>query len=67
MGLAEAAPWVGSGAAVFGSGAAWPDLIVAALLALLGIAGGSQIVRQAWTELKSAPRAPATSKEQSRA
>ncbi len=52
---------------VFGSGAAWPDLSVAALLALLGIAGGSQIVRQAWTELKSAPRAPATSKEQSRA
>lgn len=41
---------------VFGSGTAWPDLIFAALLALLGIGGGSQIVRQAWTELRTASK-----------
>jgi Co/Zn/Cd efflux system component len=39
---------------VFGSGTAWPDLLVAVLLAALGLSGGFQIVRQAWTELKSA-------------
>ncbi len=38
---------------VFGTGTAWPDLIVAALLALLGISGGIQIVRQARLELRS--------------
>jgi hypothetical protein len=30
---------------------AWPDIIVAAILAGLEISGGSQIVRQAMTEL----------------
>ena len=38
---------------VFGTGTAWPDLIVAALLALLGISGGIQIVQQARLELRS--------------
>ena len=38
---------------VFGTGTAWPDLIVAALLAVLGISGGIQIVRQARLELGS--------------
>lgn len=38
---------------VFGTGTAWPDLIVAAILALLGISGGVQIVRQARRELRS--------------
>ena len=38
---------------VFGTGTAWPDLIVAAILALLGISGGIQIVRQARLELRS--------------
>ena len=38
---------------VFGTGTAWPDLIIAALLALLGISGGIQIVRQALGELGS--------------
>lgn len=38
---------------VFGSGTAWPDLIVASLLALFGISGGIQIVRQALLELQS--------------
>ena len=38
---------------VFGTGTAWPDLVVAAILALLGISGGIQIVRQARRELGS--------------
>ncbi len=38
---------------VFGTGTAWPDLIVAATLALLGISGGIQIVQQARRELGS--------------
>lgn len=38
-------------AGVFGTGTAWPDLIVAGLLASLGAWGGSQIVRHAWDEL----------------
>lgn len=38
---------------VFGTGTAWPDLIVAALLAVLGISGGIQIVQQARRELGS--------------
>ncbi|MCQ9157069.1 cation transporter [Acidomonas methanolica] len=32
---------------VFGTGAAWPDLIVAAVMATLGITGGAQIIRHA--------------------
>lgn len=38
---------------VFGTGTAWPDLIVAAVLALLGISGGVQIIRQARSELRT--------------
>ncbi|QAY96399.1 cation transporter [Methylovirgula ligni] len=38
-------------AGVFGSGAAWPDLIVATIMATLGVRGGWQIVRQARSEL----------------
>ena len=38
---------------VFGTGTAWPDLIVAAILAVLGISGGIQIVQQARLELRS--------------
>lgn len=38
-------------ASVFGTGTAWPDLIVAAVMAGLGIAGGVQIMRQARSEL----------------
>ena len=36
---------------VFGTGTAWPDLIVAALMAALGISGGWKIIRLAWNEL----------------
>lgn len=37
---------------VFGTGSGWPDLIVAAILATLGISGGIQIMRQAGGELR---------------
>lgn len=39
-------------AGVFGTGTAWPDLIVAGVMAVLGISGGVQIVRQARAELR---------------
>jgi len=40
---------------VFGTGSAWPDLIVATIMAALGITGGWQIVRQANSELRQLP------------
>jgi Co/Zn/Cd efflux system component len=40
---------------VFGTGTAWPDLIVAAIMATLGISGGVKIIRLAWAELSVAP------------
>lgn len=36
---------------VFGTGSAWPDLIVAAIMATIGIAGGWKIIRLAWSEI----------------
>jgi Co/Zn/Cd efflux system component len=36
---------------VFGTGAGWPDVIVAAIMGGLGLWGGAQIVRQALREL----------------
>ena len=39
-------------AGVFGTGTAWPDLIVAALMAGLGLWGGFQIITQAIVELR---------------
>ena len=52
---------VAAAVGVFGTGTAWPDLIVAAILAALGVSGGVQIVRQAWGELRDerAARVPA--------
>jgi Co/Zn/Cd efflux system component len=44
-------------AGVFGTGTGWPDIIVATIMAVLGIGGGGQIVRQAWGELRTAPAA----------
>ncbi len=38
-------------AGVFGTGTAWPDLIVAGIMAALGISGGAQIILQARQEL----------------
>lgn len=40
---------------VFGSGTAWPDLIVAAIMAMLGITGGIKIFRLAVSELTHEP------------
>jgi Co/Zn/Cd efflux system component len=40
-------------AGVFGSGTGWPDVIVAAIMAALGLSGGWQIIRQALAELRS--------------
>ncbi len=45
-------------AGVFGTGTAWPDLIVAGLMAGLGLWGGFQIIAQARSELRTA--APST-------
>ena len=44
---------VGAAAGVFGTGTAWPDLIVAALLAALGISGGWQSMRQSLAEMRT--------------
>lgn len=45
-------------AGVFGTGTAWPDLIVAGVMAALGISGGFQIVRQARAELARSRKVP---------
>jgi Co/Zn/Cd efflux system component len=37
---------------VFGTGTGWPDVIVAIVMAALGLAGGWQIVRHAFAELR---------------
>lgn len=43
---------VAAAAGVFGTGTAYPDLVVAAILAALGLSGGWQIIRQARGELR---------------
>jgi Co/Zn/Cd efflux system component len=43
-------------AGVFGTGTAWPDIIVASVMAALGVSGGWQIVRQAAGELRGERR-----------
>jgi Co/Zn/Cd efflux system component len=42
---------------VFGTGTGWPDVTVAAIMAVLGLSGGWQIVRQAKGELRRAEAA----------
>jgi Co/Zn/Cd efflux system component len=44
-------------AGVFGTGTGWPDVIVAATMAGLGISGGWQIISQAISELHQATAA----------
>src|SRR3954470_2164023 len=44
-------------AGVFGTGTGWPDIIVATIMAALGISGGLQILAHAWSELRSIPAA----------
>lgn len=43
---------VGAAIGVFGTGTAVPDIVVAVILASLGVSGGYQIVRQAMRELR---------------
>lgn len=50
---------VAAAAGVFGTGTAWPDLIVAGILAGLGVWGGLQIVRQALGDLRADGNGPA--------
>lgn len=50
-------------AGVFGTGTAWPDLIVAAVMAGLGLWGGWQIVSQASAELRDERTAPLVAAE----
>ena len=45
-------------AGVFGSGTGWPDIVVAAIMAMLAISGGWQICRQALGELRHTHRIP---------
>ena len=40
---------------VFGTGTAWPDLMVAAIMATISISGGVKIIRLAWSELSVKP------------
>jgi Co/Zn/Cd efflux system component len=44
---------VAAAAGVFGTGSAWPDLVVAGIMGTLGLLGGWQIIRQARGELGS--------------
>lgn len=44
---------IAAAAGVFGTGSAWPDLAVAAIMALLAISAGWSVVRQARGELRS--------------
>lgn len=39
---------------VFGTGAGWPDVVVAGIMAVLAVSGAMQIVRQALAELRTA-------------
>ncbi len=50
---------------VFGLNSAWPDLAVAALMAVLGISGGVQIMRQARAEMHGEPLSAPASYQQS--
>lgn len=40
---------------VFGTGTIWPDLVVAVVMAMLGITASVQVVRQSTREMKHAP------------
>jgi len=44
---------IAAAAGVLGTGSGWPDLVVAAIMASLGISGGWQIVRHARGEIRS--------------
>jgi Co/Zn/Cd efflux system component len=46
---------------VLGTGAGWPDLVVAAIMATLAVTSGFSIIGQARRELQHAASAPQTS------
>jgi Co/Zn/Cd efflux system component len=50
---------MGAALGVFGTGAAWPDLAVAAAMAALAISGGWSVVQHARRELAESAAAPA--------
>lgn len=49
---------MGAALGVFGTGTAWPDLVVAAVMAGLAISGGAAVMRQARAELRQARHDP---------
>lgn len=51
---------------VFGTGTAWPDLVVAALMAALALSGGVSVWRQARAELRSGAAAASQAASQAR-
>ena len=52
---------IGAGVAVLATGSGYPDLLVALIMAALGISGGWQIIRQAFDELRSDAWTPSQS------
>ena len=40
---------------VFGTGNGWPDLVVAAVMAVLALTAARSVIQQAWTELRPLP------------
>jgi Co/Zn/Cd efflux system component len=46
---------IGAGAGVWTSGTPWPDIIVAAVIASLGLSSAVRVIRQAHVELRHAP------------
>ncbi len=50
---------LGAAAGVFGTGTAWPDLVVAAIMATLAIAASISVIRHARAELAALAHAPA--------
>lgn len=40
---------------VFGTGSAWPDLVVAVVMAALELTAARSVVTQAWAELQPLP------------
>lgn len=50
---------VGAAFGVFGTGTAWPDLIVAAIMATIGISGGAKIIKGEYAGEDAFGREPA--------
>jgi Co/Zn/Cd efflux system component len=46
---------MGAALGVFGSGAGWPDVLVAGIMGALALAAARSVIAQAWGELRAAP------------